>query len=76
MHGIYLEEDYVSEKALGDSNIDYPFQIPESRLFVMGDHRLTSIDSRNTSVGCVGEEQVVGKIVFRIWPIEDIGIIN
>ena len=65
-----LDEPYLQAKALGDCNIELPYQVPESRVFVMGDHRSVSIDSRNTAVGCVAEEQVVGKLVFRVWPLE------
>ena len=71
-----IEEPYVSEPALGECNIELPFQVPESRFFVMGDHRLVSIDSRNTAIGCVAEEQVVGKIVFCIWPLNNFGIVK
>lgn len=71
-----LDEPYVKEKAFGECNIDLPYQVPDDRIFVCGDHRATSIDSRNTSVGCVAEEQVVGKIVFRVWPISGFGFVN
>ena len=71
-----LEEPYIREKALGDCNIDLPYQVPESRYFVLGDHRATSVDSRSTVVGCVADEQVVGKIVFNVWPIESFGPIE
>lgn len=70
---IRLEEPYVTEKALGDCNIELPYQVPENRYFVLGDHRATSVDSRNTSVGCVSDEQIVGKIVFRVWPLNAFG---
>ena len=63
----------MSGKALGDCNLALPYQVPESRIFVMGDHRSVSIDSRNTAVGCIADEQIVGKIVFKIWPLKEIG---
>ncbi|MDD6236214.1 MAG: signal peptidase I [Clostridiales bacterium] len=74
--GSLIEEPYLVEKALGDCDIDLPYQVPENRYFCMGDHRSTSVDSRNTNVGCVAEEQVVGKIVFRVWPLSDFGILR
>ena len=76
VNGQILNEPYVSEKSLGECDIEFPYQVPESRYFLMGDHRATSVDSRNTAVGCVAEEQIVGRIVFCIWPFEDIGIIE
>lgn len=68
-----LEEPYIKEKSLGETDITYPYQVPDERIFVMGDHRATSVDSRNTAIGCVSQEQVVGKIIFRIWPPREIG---
>ena len=76
MDGKLLDEPYLKEKALGDCNLELPYQVPENRYFCMGDHRSTSLDSRNTAVGCVSQEQIVGKIVFRIWPLAGFGILE
>ena len=74
--GTRLDEPYVSEKALGDCNIDLPYQVPEGRVFVMGDHRTVSVDSRNKTVGCIADEQIVGKLVFCVWPFDRFGLID
>ncbi len=74
--GVEQIEPYVSEKALGECDLQMPYQVPESRFFLIGDHRSTSVDSRSSAVGCVAEEQVVGKIVFCVWPLSDFGKVN
>lgn len=71
--GEVLDEPYLTEKALGDCNIELPYQVPDNRYFCLGDHRSTSVDSRHTEIGCVSEEQIVGKIVFRVWPLSGFG---
>lgn len=76
VNGELLDEPYVSEKSIGECDIALPYQVPESRIFVMGDHRNVSVDSRSTTVGCIAEEQIVGKIVFRIWPFAEIGTVR
>ena len=68
-----IDEPYIEELAFGECDIDLPYQVPESRIFVMGDNRAISVDSRNTAVGCVAEEQIVGNIVFRVWPFSEWG---
>lgn len=74
--GELLEEDYVKEKAFGECNINMPYQVPDERYFVMGDHRATSVDSRNTAIGCVSKEDIAGRLVFKVWPLNTIGKIE
>ena len=74
--GELLDEPYLTEKALGDCDIELPYQVPDNRYFCMGDHRSTSVDSRSTTVGCVSDEQIVGKIVFRVWPLPGFGALR
>lgn len=75
VNNFLIDEPYVDEKALGDCNIELPYQVPENKYFVMGDHRSVSSDSRNSAIGCISEEQIVGKIIFRVWPIKDFGLL-
>lgn len=73
---VKLDEPYIKEKSLGECNIELPYQVPDEKCFVMGDHRATSIDSRNSTVGCIGNDAVIGKIMIRVWPLSSIGIIK
>ena len=76
VNGTLLDEPYVKEKSLGDCNIDLPYQVPDGKIFVMGDHRSVSIDSRNASVGCVSDDQIVGKLAVKVWPIKSLGAVK
>lgn len=74
--GIVLDEPYVKEKAFGSCDLKLPYQVPEGKYFLMGDHRETSVDSRHSSVGCIADDAIVGKIIFRIWPWESVGFVQ
>ena len=73
VNDVLLNEPYISQKALGECDIERPYQVPDQRYFVMGDHRETSVDSRSTAVGCVAHEYIVGRIAFRVWPLNAFG---
>ena len=75
VNGEELYEPYVQDKALGECDIDFPYQVPDSRVFVMGDHRSTSVDSRTAMMGCIADEYIIGRLIFRLWPWERIGTI-
>lgn len=71
-----LNEPYLTEKAFGISDLEYPYQVPENSYFLLGDQRETSVDSRHSSVGCISGEEMVGKIIFRVWPMEAMGFLD
>ena len=73
VNGTVLDEPYIAEKAYGETNITLPYQVPDNRYFLMGDNRDVSVDSRNTAVGCVSDEQIVGRVIFCIWPLSQFG---
>ena len=76
LNGEKLDEPYVDKKAFGECDLEFPFQVPQEQYFVIGDMRESSIDSRNTLVGCVENEQIIGKIFLRIWPLENIKLFS
>ena len=76
VNGTVLDEPYVDELALGECDIKFPYQVPENRYFVLGDHRATSIDSRSSVIGCVEKNQIVGKVFIRVWPLSSFSLIH
>ena len=76
VNGVRLDEPYISEKSLGECNITLPYQVPDGKCFVMGDHRENSIDSRTTTVGCISGDKIVGKLLLRFWPLSSFGLIK
>ena len=76
VNGTLLDEPYLAEKAYGEADIEFPYQVPDQRYFVMGDNRSVSIDSRSSIVGWIAGDQIVGKVVFRVWPLSAFGPLN
>lgn len=76
VNGNKLEEPYLTEKNLGKCDLEFPYQVPEEMIFVLGDNRAISIDSRTKIIGCVGDNQIVGKVVFRAWPLDRMEIMR
>lgn len=76
LNGEELDEPYISEKALGECDVEFPYQVPENNYFVMGDHRETSIDSRSSVIGCIAQDQLLGKIFCKVWPLPEFEFLN
>jgi len=76
LNGEMLDEPYITEKGLGECDIEFPFTVPENTYFLMGDHRSTSVDSRSSVIGCIAHEQIVGKLFLKVWPLENFSLIN
>ena len=76
VNDVKLDEPYITEEAFGECNVSLPFKVPLSKVFVMGDNRSASVDSRHTEVGCISQEQIIGKLILRIWPLGDISVVK
>ncbi len=76
VNGKILDEPYVDDLALGECDITFPYQVPDNRYFVLGDHRSVSIDSRSSAIGCVEKKQLIGKVFIRIWPLKTFSFIR
>lgn len=76
VNGERLDEPYLKEKTLGKCDLEFPYEVPEGTIFVLGDNRAISMDSRIKSIGCVESEQIVGKVIFRMWPMARVGIMH
>lgn len=76
LNGEMLDEPYITEKGLGECDIEFPFTVPENTYFLMGDHRSTSVDSRSSVIGCIAHEQMVGKLFLKVWPLENFSLID
>lgn len=76
VNGETLDEPYISDKSLGSGDVEFPYQVPDNCWFVLGDHRATSLDSRYSVIGNVTLDQVLGKVIFRLYPFDQFGILN
>ena len=73
--GEVLNEPYVTNKQKGETNIEFPYQVPESEYFVLSDERDKTNDSRNEDIGLIKKDNVIGKVIFRVWPLKKLGAI-
>ena len=75
VNGEVLEEPYVSEKGLGDCDLEFPYKVPGTSYFVMGDRRSNSVDSRNSVIGAISRDDIIGKVFLKVWPLSDFGLV-
>ena len=71
VNNVLTDEPYINEKSPGVSDIDFPFLVPDNKFFILGDRRESSVDSRNSAIGCIGKDQIVGHVLFKVWPLSD-----
>ena len=76
VNDILIEEPYIKEKIRGETDIEYPYQVPDNSYFVLGDDRSSSLDSRTSLIGTIKKENIIGKIILKLWPINKVGIPN
>lgn len=73
--GIFIETGIiVTEKSPGEPDIEFPYQVPENRWFMMGDNRSVSLDSRSNEIGCIAQEQILGRVAFRVWSLDKLSV--
>ncbi len=75
VNGELLEEPYVTDKGLGDCDLEFPYKVPGTGYFVLGDQRSNSVDSRNSVIGAISQEDIIGKVFVRVWPLSEIGFV-
>ena len=76
VNGELLQEDYIAAPTYLGYDVQFPFTVPEGTLFVMGDNRNESLDSRSSYVGCIDERDILGKVLLCFMPFTDFGVVK